>query len=71
MGDWQLWRHRRDQGYDVAADISVARSDSTTYELAPHLREPCLGDLRAFIEAEDGAFVLRPLVITLVTGRRR
>lgn len=69
--DVRLWRYRWDQRYDVDAYISLVRSYSNTYELAPDLREQFLADLRAFVEAEEGAYVLRPLVITLVAGRRR
>ena len=69
--DVRLWRYRWDQRYDVDAYISLVRSYSNTYELAPDVRERFLADLRAFVEAEEGAYVLRPLVITLVAGRRR
>jgi hypothetical protein len=69
--DVRLWRYRWDQSYDVDPYISLVRSYSNTYELAPDLREQFLADLRAFVEAEEGANVLRPLVITLVAGRRR
>ena len=69
--DVRLWRYRWDQRYDVEAYISLVRSYSNTYELAPDLRESFLADLRAFVKAEEGAYVLRPLVITSVAGRRR
>lgn len=69
--DVRRWRYRWDQRYDVDAYISLVRSYSNTYELAPDLRESFLADLRAFVKAEEGAYVLRPLVITLVAGRRR
>jgi SAM-dependent methyltransferase len=69
--DVRLWRYRWDQRYDVDAYISLVRSYSNTYQLAKDLREPFLADLRAFVKAEEGAYVLRPLVITLVAGRRR
>lgn len=69
--DVRLWRYRWDQRYDVEAYMSLVRSYSNTYELVPDVRERFLADLRAFVEAEEGAYVLRPLLITLVTGRRR
>jgi SAM-dependent methyltransferase len=69
--DVRLWRYRWDQRYDADAYMSLVRSYSNTYELAPDVRERFLIDLRAFVEAEVGASVLRPLVITLVVGRRR
>ena len=69
--DVQLWRYRWDQHYDADAYMALVRSYSNTYELPPHTREQFLADLRAFVDAEDGARVVRPLVITLVAGRRR
>ena len=69
--DVRLWRYRWDQRYSVDAYIALVRSYSNTYALAPDLRESFLADLRAFVLAEEGAYVLRPLVITLVAGRRR
>jgi hypothetical protein len=69
--DVRLWRYRWDQRYDADAYMSLVRSYSNTYALAPDRREQFLADLRAFVEAEEGAYVLRPLVITLAAGRRR
>ena len=69
--DVRLWRYRWDQRYDVDAYMALVRSYSNTYELEPGKRERFLADLQAFVEAEEGASVLRPLVITLVAGRRR
>jgi SAM-dependent methyltransferase len=69
--DVRLWRYRWDQRYGIDAYVSLVRSYSNTYELAPDLRESFLADLRAFVMAEEGAYVLRPLVVTLVAGRRR
>jgi hypothetical protein len=69
--DVRLWRYRWDQRYSVDAYISLVRSYSNTYALAPGPRESFLADLRAFVLAEEGAYVLRPLVVTLVAGRRR
>ncbi len=69
--DVRLWRYRWDQRYDVDAYLALVRSYSNTYELEPAKRERFLRDLREFVEAEEGSSVLRPLVITLVAGRRR
>ncbi len=68
--DVRLSRYRWDQRYDVDAYIALVRSYSNTFELPPDRREAFLRDLRAFVAAEEGASVLRPLVITLVTGRK-
>jgi SAM-dependent methyltransferase len=69
--DVQLWRYRWDQRYDAESYLALVRSYSNTYELPPDTRAQFLADLRAFVDAEADATVLRPLVITLVTGRRR
>lgn len=69
--DVRLWRYHWDQRYDVHAYIALVRSYSNTYELAPELRELFLADLRAFVEQEQDASVLRPLEITMVAGRRK
>ena len=69
--DVRLWRYRWDQRYDVDAYLDLVRSYSNTAQLPPEERARFLDDLRAFVSAEDGGTVLRPLVITLVAGRRR
>lgn len=66
-----LYRYRWDQTYDVDAYLDLVRSYSNTYELAPKVREQFLRDIREMVAAEDGGSVVRPLVITLVIGRRQ
>ncbi len=68
--DVQVHRRRWDQVYSTDASLDLVESYSNTNELAPDARAHFLKDLRAFIETEPGASVLRPLSITMVTGRR-
>lgn len=68
--DVHVWRYRWDQRYDVNAYLDLVRSYSNTQQLPPAERSRFLADLRAFVAAEDGGYVLRPLVITLVAGRK-
>lgn len=68
--DARLWRYRWDQRYDVDAYLDLVRSYSNTAQLPPEERARFLDDLRAFVAAEEGGTVLRPLVVTLVVGRR-
>lgn len=68
--DVRIWRQRWDQRYDVDAYMDLVQSYSNTWELAPDAREAFLRDLRAFVAAEEGRYVYRPLVITLVAGRK-
>ena len=68
--DLRLWRYRWDQRYDVNAYMDLVLSYSNTWQLAPDAREAFLRDLRTFVAAEEGSYVLRPLVITLVVGRK-
>lgn len=71
FGDVRLWRYRWDQRYDGAAYEDLLRSYSDTQAMEPALRDGLIADLRAMVEAESGGYVVRPLVITLVAGRRR
>lgn len=59
-----------DQCYDVDAYIDLVRSYSNTYDLEPVAREAFLQKVRAMVAAEEGSSILRPLVITLTTGRK-
>lgn len=68
--DVRIHRYRWDQVYDADAYIDLVRSYSNTYDLTPEVREQFVRDIRAMVVSEEGGFVLRPLVITLVTGRR-
>jgi hypothetical protein len=69
--DVRLWRYRWDQRYEVDAYIDLVRSYSNTNGLAPDVRERFLHDIRTMVAAEPESCVIRPLVITLVAGRRR
>ncbi len=69
--DVRLWRYLWDQRYDVDAYLNLVRSYSNTAQLPPEERARFLDDLREFVAAEEGGMVLRPLVVTLVAGRRR
>ena len=68
--DVQVRRQRWDQIYPVDRYMELVESYSNTNLLPPEKRARFLADLRAFIEQEPGASVLRPLSITMVTGRR-
>jgi hypothetical protein len=67
----QVHRERWDQIYPLDRYLELVESYSNTNELPAKQRSAFLADLRAFIENEPGASVLRPLSITMVTGRRR
>lgn len=66
----EVRRWRWDQVYGTDAYMDLVRSYSNTYDLDEERRARFLAELRAFVEAEPGGSVVRPLVITLVTGRR-
>lgn len=68
--DVQVRRRRWDQVYSAEAYLDLVESYSNTNELPPEARAAFLADLRAFVETESGGTVLRPLSITMVTGRR-
>jgi len=68
--DVRLWRYRWDQRYEVDAYMALVRSYSNTQQLPGEDRARFLADLRAFVAAEEGGYVLRPLVVTLVAARR-
>ena len=68
--DVRVHRYRWDQRYDTDAYIDLVRSYSNTYDLDPATRERFLDDLRAMVAAEPNGTVLRPLVITMVSGKR-
>lgn len=67
----EIRRQRWDQIYPVDRYLDLVESYSNTNELPPDQRAAFLADLRAFVEREPGASVLRPLSITMVTGRRK
>lgn len=67
----ELFRYRFDQRYTTTEYIDLVRSYSNTNQLPAAERESFLGDLAAFIDAEFEGYVIRPLVLTLVLGRKR
>jgi SAM-dependent methyltransferase len=67
----ELFRYRFDQRYSTAEYIDLVRSYSGTNQLEAAAREAFLEDLAAFIDAEFEGYVIRPLVLTLVLGRKR
>lgn len=69
--DVRLWRYRWDQKYDGAQYADLLLSYSNTQDMDPEPRAGLVADLRAMVEAEEGGYVVRPLVITLAVGRRR
>ncbi|MSQ30708.1 MAG: class I SAM-dependent methyltransferase [Dehalococcoidia bacterium] len=68
--DVQLWRYPWDQRYDGAQYADLVQSYSDTQSMEPAARAGLVADLRAMVEAEPDGMVTRPLVITLVAGRR-
>ena len=62
-------RFRWDQVYEAHAYGELVRSYSNV-GIAAEQREAMIAELEAFVTAEDGGFVVRPLVITLTTARR-
>ncbi len=67
--DVRSWKYRWDQRYDTARYLDLVRSYSNTNDLAADAREQFLADLEAFIDSEFDGYVVRPLVMTLVTGK--
>lgn len=68
--DVRVQRWRWDQIYNADQYIDLVRSYSNTYDLAPDVRERFLEEIRAMVAAEPGGSVVRPLSITLATGKR-
>ena len=68
--DVRLHRYRWPQVYGADQYEDLVRSYSNTYDLAPEAREQFVREIHEMVATEEGGFVVRPLVITLVTGRR-
>jgi SAM-dependent methyltransferase len=62
---------RWDQRYSTAEYADLVRSYSNTQMLEPTTADALIADLSALIDAEFDGYVVRPLVITLVTARKR
>lgn len=65
-----LHRYDWDQRYTTAEYVDLVRSYSNTAQLEPAMRHAFLADLAAFIDAEFGGYVVRPLVMTLCCAER-
>lgn len=70
FADIQLARYAWDQRYDAATYGDLVRSYSNTQGLEPNAREGLVADLCGLIEREFDGSIVRPLVVTLTTGRR-
>ncbi len=70
FSDIRLHRYRWDRVYDADAYVDLVRSYSNTYDLSDEDRPRFLREIREMVAAEPGGAVVRPLVTTLVTGRR-
>ena len=68
--DIQLHKYRWDQTYTSREYGDLMRSYSGTQAMTPPQQEALIGDITAFIDAEFGGAITRPLVMTLSLGRR-
>jgi SAM-dependent methyltransferase len=64
-----LQRFRWDQVYDAQGYGELVRSYSNV-AIAAEQREALIAELEALVAAEEGGFVVRPLIVTLTTARR-
>lgn len=71
FGEVERHKTRWDQTYTSAEYGDLMRSYSGTQAMEPPDQETLIGDITAFIDAEFGGSITRPLVITLTLGRRR
>lgn len=69
--DTELRTYRWDQTYTAAEYRQLMTSYSGTQAMTESARTGLLDDMEAFIEAEFGGSITRPLVATLTTARRR
>ncbi len=67
--DVRLFRHRWDQTYTTSDYRDLVTSYSNTQTMAPGPREGLLNDLCDFIDGEFDGYVVRPLLVTMVTAR--
>jgi SAM-dependent methyltransferase len=68
--DVRLYRYRWDQTYPTAAYADLVRSYRRTQQHPREEREALIADLCELIDAEFDGYVVRPLVMTLVAGRK-
>ena len=68
--DVQLHKYRWDQKYMSREYGDLMRSYSGTQAMEPPQQEALIGGVTAFIAAEFGGAITRPLVMTLSLGRR-
>ncbi len=66
----QLHKYRWDQRYTSREYGDLMRSYSGTQAMEPPQQEAMIDHVRAFIDAEFGGAITRPLVMTLSLGRR-
>ena len=71
FGEIALHRYRWDQHYTSQQYADLTRSYSSTQAMEPSAQEALIGDVCALIDREFGGSITRPLVITLMLGRRR
>jgi len=68
--DIELHKVRWDQTYSAADYGDLMRSFSGTQALEPPEQDALIGDITAFIDADFGGEITRPLVMTLTLGRK-
>ena len=71
FGDVTTRRYDWDQVYDAERYALLVRTYSNTIALPEEKREELLRELQALIDGEFGGAITRPLVVTLVVGRKR
>ncbi|MEX0751291.1 MAG: class I SAM-dependent methyltransferase [Dehalococcoidia bacterium] len=70
FGSVRLHRYRWDQTYPTDQYADLVRSYSNTQMMPRDEKEALIADLCALIDAEFDGYVVRPLVMTLVVGRK-
>lgn len=68
--DVRLLRYRWDQTYPTAMYADLVRSYGRSQTMPRDEREALIADLSDLIDADFDGYVVRPLVITLVLGRK-
>jgi SAM-dependent methyltransferase len=68
--DVRTWRHRWNHRYDAVSYEALLRSYSDMARMEPNAREGLIRALVEVVKAEPGGVVTRPLVMTLVAGRK-
>ncbi|MBI5948058.1 MAG: class I SAM-dependent methyltransferase [Chloroflexi bacterium] len=70
FADIATHRYDWDQVYDAASYELLVRTYSNVIDLESNVREALIAGLRAMIDGQFGGKITRPLVVTLVIGRR-